>query len=378
MVLSNKTKFAITRCNCGKLFQGYNFKKHLQKVKNVNKQQHESENTVYYCPKCNEWANEGEVFSHPSCPYLSFPKSDLLQIIKKVSPISRHRLLSAAEKEEEQEAEEAAANIMDEIFGDVSSDSDKQPQPLTRKRVDLDDSLDDSASSDFQPSKRHQSTPEKRHCPSPSFPHVSPIKPHLPSQQAVRVDILHAKNTLMDENCRLKKSLSQLQAELAIYKAKELMVKRLEEENRRKSAEAKTAQEGWKKEKDAREKEQREHEETVKKLKTECERKMEETSEGWKKKLEKAEGEEAKEYTLIHLELGNGCLKRRHAEYDPNCSTLCYSNETTKTRCVHVEVTGRNTFTRVRNVRWPCEGKLNLRHEMCGEHFPMIPFFLSS
>ena len=76
-------------------------------------------------------------------------------------------------------------------------------------------------------------------------------------------------------------------------------------------------------------------------------------------KKKKELGGEEKDRVVIHVEVKGNKIGRRHEERSHEESIMCYSDETNQARCLHIEVSGYDTFTKVRNVRWP-SGKSKL------------------
>lgn len=389
MVSEAKKQFAVTLCNCGKPFQGDRFKKHLQQADSKFKSGHAKEKVVYYCPKCNVWGEENEVFSHPHCPRLSFAKADLSLILKRVVPESRVRLLKAASDKDEVKA--AVATITEpkvakdteadtqwaDLFGPpLSDDSDIINPPKKRRIVDLDDS------EGTLPSPQKTSTPNNQP-PPPSPPKSSSKSPHLPRTGAEEINLLYHHNKLKSENNRLKGTISSLNVEIGLLKGKETLNKRLSEDLKVKTEAVRQAESLLAKEREEREKDKRRFEELVRKSQEDARRSTEEAEAIMKRAREEREKEkieakaemvrlkkeleerlaqekakivkrrEEKDHVLIHVELADNKMRRRHAETSLEESTCCYSHPAEKVRCLHIEVSGIDTHTKVRNVRWP-------------------------
>ena len=377
MVLDTKKQFAVILCNCGQPFQRERFKKHLQASSNKSQKGHGKEKGLHYCPKCNVWGNEHEIFAHGSCPRVSFPKADLRLILNRVEPPNREKLIeTVAARKAQAEIKAAVATIEPkekewaDLFGPPLSEDSSVEEPIApkRSRVDLDSSV---SSLSTAPSPNKTSTPLK---------HTSPPKQgvsttstttksavHLPRQEAQHINITYEKNKLKGENERLKKTVASLNEEISVFKGKETLNKRLTERILELEASLKKEKEDRGEVKATLERERAEREkveallarergeraEEVKSLHREFERQALKRKEEWEKQREE------KDRILLHIELKGNRMARRHAESSPDASTCCYTNEDAQARCLHVEVSGYQTHTKVRNVRWP-SGKLKV------------------
>ena len=411
MVADAKKQFAVTLCNCGGVFQGDRFKRHQQAFQQRGHHGHAKEEQVHYCSKCNTWAGEMEVFAHPQCPRISFPKPELKLILKRVAPPSRERLLEAAlSKERNKASDEAKAAVAaiskedvplnwENAFGaPLSDDSLEDPAPKkkrVRRLTDLDSSTSTSSEEPSPPLKT--STPTKHATiPSPSPPSSSTTA-HLPRKDAQHISTTYNHNKLKGEVNRLKNTIASLNTELGIYKGKECLNKRLTEElqakkekvreletaltkaseERQKIADtSKTERERWEEEKRRLSKAAEEMEaksqsvmakerelwkEEKRRMEKDFDAYLTKLKEQWakeKSRLEKRD-EKEKDHVLIHVELKDGKARRRRAEMSLDESIQCFNNEAEQARCLHIEVTGYETFTKVRNMRWP-SGKSKL------------------
>ena len=402
-----KKRLMVSLCNCGQVFQGDRFKKHVQAAAAKGHRGHAREAVTHYCPKCNEWGDENNDFTHALCPRFTFSKAELKLIIKKLTPPSREKFLKAFNDTEaakaSEEAAAAVANVQaenpqvtewEDIFGPpLSEDSDIELEtPLKKRRLT---DLDSTIASVAPKSPLKASTPTKITSPPPPPPPPSTSttkSAHLPRTDASHINITYEHNKLKGEVSRLKKTIASLNEELGMKKGKEVLNKRLTDEVlflKEKLAEVEASRV---KERGEREKEKMRHAAKEEALKRETEELAEARSklneevtlqtkrgeeaeatlkrerEEWakeKKKLieeitslqgevEERNREEKKDKVLIHCEIQDNEVKRRHEETSMEDSLMCYTNESTRTRCLHIYVSGYQTHTKVRNVRWPC------------------------
>ena len=389
MVIEAKRQFSVTSCNCGSVFQGDRFRKHVQGATAKGQKGHSKEVSVHYCAKCNVWGEENEVFKHPDCPRLSFTKADLRLIVKKVAPLARLELLKAKEEKDVKAAvaaiESAAEGLTDKEVPAAEGPSDERElaaavasiQPAEKIKADawadaFGPPLSEDSDEEFNPPKRRRhivdlddtrltETPSPRTS-TPTKPLTQPSPPpsttsksaHLPRKTSEHINIVFQHNKIKDENHRLKKTIANLNQEIGIYKGKETLNKRLTEDVQRKNEQIAQMEALIKREREEREEERKSRDETAKKEKETYEAEIQRLKNEWaKERARLTKRETDKDHVLIHCELINNRMNRRHAETSPDASTCCYSNEAAGAHCLHIEVSGRDTFTKVRNVRWP-------------------------
>lgn len=377
---------ALTLCSCQVSFQGDNFKKHI-----ARNDTHTKEKRILFCVSCNERGNEGDTFRHQSCPHVTLSKSDMKLLLGGGDLPNREALVEEAkakrvakakakepvdEKENKERIDEWLRRETEAAVASISPPPQVPEEGVEGERLDNESvivqrknhhvDLDDSSSSSslaFQPKRRRCSTPNA---------------PFVPRLNACPATQLAARRSLVDSNKKLEAIIKDLRQRLALKEAKETNAKRCEEECQRRGEEVKRLAEELKEEKMAAKKEREERERerhAFEEWKTEMARALEEekkrseeekmksqilqekTAELERQLRDSRDSRGTPSWCRLHLALRHDRIIDSHVEEDADSSCFCFSCEVTKTRCLHVDVTGHAVSTHVKNTRWPSERK---------------------